>query len=184
LLVGFAAAACGLAVAAWSLRAPIARVAVGESCHPVVAPELDMIELIALRRKTTSYLFNQDQPLSLSDREMSWVLTEQYRVPVEIAAEGAVVTARKPIPLDGGGCGDLEFVGGVSVAGGVMRVTPSRVRFGSWPIPVFPGATLQVDPLRLGPDGPAADRLIHAIDSLEVRDGSFRLTLSDTKIIP
>jgi hypothetical protein len=150
----------------------------------VEVPQLDMIELIALRRKTTAYIFNDETPLLLSDREMSWVLSEHYRIPISVVADGVMVTARKPYPLEGGGCGDVEFVGRVQVAHGVLRVWPKRVRFGGYPLPVFPDAMLVVDPGDFGADGPSAGRLIGAIESLEVRQGTFRLLLSDTKILP
>ncbi|MBA2320403.1 MAG: hypothetical protein H0V89_04535, partial [Deltaproteobacteria bacterium] len=178
------ALAVAIALLGWWLRVPLGRRLVGTACAPVVVPQLDMIELIALRKKTVVHRTHPNQPMLLSDREMSWVLTEQYRIPIELAADDAVVTARKPLLLEGGICGELRFTGEVSVERGVMRVRPERVRLGAWPLPLIPGREVDVDPLDLGPEGPAAARLVGAIESLEVREGAFRVRLSDMAVIP
>ncbi len=170
-------------ILAWRLRAPLVRSLVGESCTPVVAPKLDMVELIAIRRKTRVHARHRDQPLELSGREMSWVLTEQYRIPVEISATGDRVALRKPISLQGGGCGDFEIVGRVQVVEGRLRVLPDELKFGGWPIPV-PERWFLVSRDWMGPEAPEVERLIGGVDSLEVRDGTFRVVIGDVGILP
>lgn len=178
------AVAVAIALFGWWSRVPLGRLLVGTTCAPVVVPQLEMVELIAIRKKTVMHRTNPDLPMLLSDRELSWVLTEQYRIPIELVADHRAVTARKPLLLDGGICGDLRFSGEVSIERGVMRVRPERARLGAWPLPMIPGREVEVDPLDLGPEGPAAARLVGAIESLEVRDGAFRVRLSDMAIIP
>lgn len=168
---------------AWYGLKSVGSVLFGERCTVVERVDLDMAELADLRARTSVYRRDPSDPLVLSPRELTWVLSEQYHTPVWVEAEGRRARVSRPLRLDASSCVDVRFEGRVTIRDGDMELRPDVLVVDGWDLPVE-GAKFELRVDDIEEDEPELVRLLQAVDRLDVRGGRFVVELSDSEVLP
>lgn len=155
----------------------------GERCSPVQRVDLDMAELADLRARSSAYRRDPTEPLELSPRELTWVVSEQFHTPMWIEAEGRHATIARPLRLDASSCVDIAFDGRLEVRDGDVELRPTTLVVDGWSLPVS-GARFEFTVDEVEEDDDGLQRLIRAVDRLDVRGGRFLVELTDTEVLP
>lgn len=153
--------------------------AVGPSpCMELQQAEFPTIEeLIGTKDKVLAYVREPVGELSLSGKEASFVLADNLQYPVWIETRNDELFVQMALP-DDERCYNIEFLGRVSVEGGLAHVVPSAVRAGQLDLsPFVRGRALDVTPSDI--TGPKARQLLTQTRKLRVEDDAVLVTLDD-----
>lgn len=168
---------------AWYGLTSVGSLVFGERCTAVERVDLDMAELADLRARSSAYRQDPSNPLVLSARELTWVLSEQYHTPVWVEAEGRRARLARPLRLGEGSCVDVAFAGRVEIRDGDVELRPDTLVVDGWNVPVS-GAKFELTVDEIEEDDPELVRLLQAVDRLDVRGGRFVVELSDAEVLP
>ena len=166
-------AVSGLGALAWS-RARSA------GCDALPREDLSLREMAQLRRRMDAYKGDPDLPLTLSGREASFLVREQFELPAWLAIEGAQVHLEARLPEEGGRCWNVGFRGRVEVEEGVAHVVPTSFTVGQLDLGwLVRGRRFAVPDAVLAAPGPEAAELAEHVVSMQIADGTMFVKVDD-----
>lgn len=165
-------------VAAWLLWF-LAR---SEACAELPREDLSLQEMGQLRRALDRYKSDPTIPITLTPRQASFLLREEFKLMAWLTVAGDQVRLEARLPEDDGTCWNVEFRGHVVVEDGVAHLVPSDVSVGrlglGW---VLRGRQLDLRPEQVRE--PKAAELLSHLTRVRVEDGWFRVEVDDPRWI-
>jgi hypothetical protein len=113
-------------------RAALSRTLMSARCRPIPAADMTVDEIVDLKLRWKAYRRDPsaDARFELSPREAAFLISGEGAASVHLESVGDRLTASLAIPVDGGGCYNVDFVGQVQVDRGVALVDPDRLVVG------------------------------------------------------
>jgi hypothetical protein len=174
LAAGLLLVAGGLAAWAWSL-------ATASECADLPREDLTLYEMGQLRRTLDRYKSDPSSPMSLTPRQASFLVREQFELEawLTVAGDQVLLEARQPTDR---GCWNVAFRGRINVRDGVAHVLPTDLSIGrlglGW---IASLRSWEVRPNDLA-DARAADLLSH-LTAASVSGGWFYVEVDDPRWI-
>lgn len=149
-------------------------------CDTLPREDLSLREMGQLRRRMDAYKGDPDLPLTLSGREASFLVREQFELPAWLAIEGTQVHLEARLPEEGGRCWNVGFRGRVEVEEGVAHVVPTSFTVGELDLGWFVrGRRFEVPDALLASSGPGAAELARHLVSMQIADGTMFVRVDD-----
>lgn len=166
-------AGVGLTLWIWSRVGPAA-------CDELPREDLSLREMAQLRRRMDTYKGDPHTPLSLSGREASFLVREQFELPAWLAIDGTEVHLEARLPEDSGRCWNVGFLGRVEVEEGVAHVVPTSFTVGRLDLGWFVrGHRFAVPSAVVSAPGPEAAEILEHLVSMQIADGTMFVRVDD-----
>lgn len=139
-------------------------------CAPLPREDLSLAEMGQLRRRVDRYKSDPSTPLTLTAREGSFLLREEFDLPVwlTVAHDELALEARVP---QLGRCWNVSYVGDLVIRDGVATIRPRTLSLGHLSLTgLVSGATWDVYPGQM-PLPRAAELLQHTTSAVLLSDG-------------
>lgn len=146
-------------------------------CRELPREDLGLVELGQLRRVVDRYKARPEVPMRLTPRQASFLLREEFELPVWVNVVGGELTFESRVPRFGR-CWSVSFDGDIAVRDGVATVRPRQLIIGHLSLtPLVGGWSWEVVPLHL--QLPRARELLAHVASAELDGDEILLTVDD-----
>jgi hypothetical protein len=146
-------------------------------CRELPREELSLAEMGHVRRLVDRYKSEPGTPLSLTARQASFLLREEFELPVWVSVDGDETSFEVRIP-QGDRCWNISFAGNVTVRDAVATLTPTSMTIGHLAVTRFvAGSSWDVVPLQLRL--PRAVELLQHLRSVQVVDDRVEVVVDD-----
>jgi hypothetical protein len=124
----------------------VAHEAFDAECRDLPREELSLAEMGQLRRLVDRYKSDPSRPLSLSGRQASFLLREEFEIPMWMDVRGSELSVELRVP-QAGRCWNVSYQGDLSVTDAVATLRPRALRVGHLALtPLVDGVALRVEP--------------------------------------
>lgn len=151
--------------------------AIEPECRELPREDLTIVEMGQLRRVVDRYKADPAVPMRLTPRQASFLLREEFELPVWVNVIGAEVTFESRVPRFGR-CWSVSFDGDLSISDGVATVVPRTLVIGHLALtPVLTGWPWTVIPAQL--QLPRARELLGHVVDAHVEDEQIVVSVDD-----
>ncbi|MCB9689187.1 MAG: hypothetical protein H6738_03365 [Alphaproteobacteria bacterium] len=152
--------------------------ATSPTCDEIPREDLTLREMGTLRRLIEVYKRDPSQPLTLSARQASFLLREEFELTAWFTtSEAGGLSGQLTIPREDG-CWNLSFDGTVEVDDGVATVVPQEIEVGDLSLGwLVGGHAWRLGPARM--PQPKAEELLGHLASVRVDGGQILVKVDD-----